>query len=87
MRFIVEKSTFNYLAMALVDIPAVRMPFACSPNLQHLALTTAYFRLAFVPSTRCPCVMIMLFNQLLEMPHLSGAWITLEDEKCSLMGM
>ena len=25
-----------------------------------------------VPSTRCTCVMIMLFNQLLDMPHLSA---------------
>ena len=25
-----------------------------------------------IPSTRCTCVMIMLFNQLLDMPHLSG---------------
>ena len=25
-----------------------------------------------VPSTRCTCVMIMLLNQLLDMPHLSG---------------
>jgi hypothetical protein len=28
-----------------------------------------------VPSTRCTCVMIMLLNQLLDMPHLSGGWI------------
>ena len=25
-----------------------------------------------LPSTRCTCVMIMLYNQLLDMPHLSG---------------
>ena len=30
-----------------------------------------------VPSTRCICVMIMLFNQLLDMPHLSSGWIIL----------
>jgi hypothetical protein len=40
-----------------------------------------------VPSTRCTCVMIMLFNQLLEMPHLSGGWIILAKDKCSLTGM
>ena len=40
-----------------------------------------------VPSTRCTCVMIMLFNQLLDMPHLSGGWIVLAKEKCSLTGM
>jgi hypothetical protein len=28
-------------------------------------------------ATRCTCVMIMLFNQLLDMPHLSGGWIIL----------
>jgi hypothetical protein len=25
-----------------------------------------------VPSTKCTCVMTMLFNQLLDIPHLSG---------------
>ena len=40
-----------------------------------------------VHSTRCTCVMIMLFNQLLDMPHLSGGWIILAKEKCSLTGM
>ena len=36
------------------------------------------------PSTRCTCVMIMLFNQLLDMPHLAGGWIILAKVKCSL---
>ena len=35
------------------------------------------------PSTRCNCVMIILFNQLLDMSHLSGGWIILAKEKCS----
>ena len=39
-----------------------------------------------VPSRRCTCVMIVLFHQLLDMPHLSGGWIILAKEKCSLMG-
>ena len=30
---------------------------------------------------------MMLFNQLLDMPHLSGGWMTLVKEKCSLTGM
>jgi hypothetical protein len=30
-----------------------------------------------VPSTTCICVMIMMFNQLLDMQHLSGGWIIL----------
>jgi hypothetical protein len=29
----------------------------------------------------------MLFNQLLDMPHMSGGWIILAKEKCSLSGM
>jgi hypothetical protein len=40
-----------------------------------------------VPSARCTCVMIMLFNQLLDMPHLSGGWIILAKAKCSLTGL
>ena len=32
-----------------------------------------------VPSTRCTCVMIVLFNQLLDLPHLSGGWIVLSN--------
>ena len=40
-----------------------------------------------VPSTRCTCVMIMLINQLVDMPHLAGGWIILAKEKCSLTGM
>ena len=31
--------------------------------------------------------MIMLFNQLLDMPHLTGGWIILAKEKCLLIGM
>jgi hypothetical protein len=40
-----------------------------------------------VPSTSCTCVMTMLFNQRIDMPHLSGGWIILAKEKCSLTGM
>ena len=41
-----------------------------------------------VPSTKCTCVMmIMLFNQLLDMPPLSGRWIILANEKFSPAGM
>jgi hypothetical protein len=31
--------------------------------------------------------MIMLFIQILYIPHLSGGWIILAEEKCSLTGM
>jgi hypothetical protein len=30
--------------------------------------------------TRCTCVMIMLFNHLLDMSHLSGGWIDYLDK-------
>jgi hypothetical protein len=34
-----------------------------------------------VPSTRCTCVLIMLFNQLIDISLLSGGWIILAKEK------
>ena len=40
-----------------------------------------------VPSTTCTCVMIMLFNQLLDMPHMSGGCLILAKDKCSPTGM
>ena len=40
-----------------------------------------------VQSTRCTCIRNMLFNQLLDMLHLSGIWIILAKKKCSLTGM
>ena len=96
-RFMVEKLMFHFLATALVDIPAASMPIARSLKTGVtcgilLCDKTAHFRVAFyccfiVPSTRCTCVMIMLFNQLLDMPHLSGGWFILAKEKCSLTGM
>jgi hypothetical protein len=39
-----------------------------------------------VPSTRCLCVRIM-FNQLVDMPHLSDGWIILARDKSSVAGM
>ena len=54
-------------------------------NLRHLwcCLTKLHIlEWSFIaPSTRCTCVMIMLFNQLLDIPHLSGGWIILAKEK------
>ena len=87
----VEKLTLNYLATALVDIPAVSMPIAQS--LKTSETSVALCRVTklhilkwpfIVPSTRCTCVMIMQFNQLLDKPHVSGGWIILAKEKCSL---
>jgi hypothetical protein len=40
-----------------------------------------------VVSTRCTCVMIMLLNQLVYIPHQSGGWIILAKEKSSRTGM
>jgi hypothetical protein len=74
----VEKLTLNSLATALLDIPAVSMPLACS----HFVCVPF-----IVPSTRCTCVMIMLFNQLLYMPHLSGGWSFSAKEKHTLTGI
>jgi hypothetical protein len=45
---------------------------------------TAHFR--HVPSTMCTCVMIVLFNQLLDMPHLSGGWIIFQRRNAHLQG-
>jgi choline-glycine betaine transporter len=56
----VEKSTFNSLATALASVA-----LCCVAKLHTLESPF------IVASTRCTCVMIMLFNQLLDMPHLS----------------
>jgi hypothetical protein len=50
----VEKLTFNCLATALVDIPAVSMPIACPLNSQDICCIvlcdkSAHFRVAFCP--------------------------------------
>jgi hypothetical protein len=39
-----------------------------------------------VPSTRCTCVMKILFNQLLDLPQLSHGWIILAKDTCLLTG-
>ena len=86
------KTTFHYLSTALVDSPAISMTIACTLKTWDicgivLGDKTDILEWPFiVPSTRCTCVMIMLFNQLLDMPYLSGGWITLAKEKCSLTG-
>ena len=79
----VEKLTFSYLTTAVVDIPAVSMPISSALKTKLHILEWPFT----VPSTRFTCVIIMLFNQLLDMPHLSGGWIILAKEKCSLTGM
>ena len=74
----VEKLTLNYLATALMDIPAVGMPITCSLTSVALCCVTKRHILEWpfiVSSTRCTFIMIMLFNQLIDMPHLPGGWI------------
>ncbi len=90
-RLMVEKWTSNSWATALVDIPAVRMPIACSfktCNICGIVLCdkTAHFRVAFYcgQPIRHTCATIMLSNQHLDMPHLWGGWIISTKEKCSL---
>ena len=85
----VEKCTFNYLATALVDIPAVIMSIAHSLKTCNICGIVLCGKNAplIVLSTRFTCVMIMLFNQLLDMPNVSGGRIILAKEKCSLTGM
>jgi hypothetical protein len=87
----VEKLTLSSLAAALVDIPAVSMAITRSLK-TYVALCCVTKRHILkwhfiVPSTRCTCVMIMAFNQLLDILHLSGGWIILAKQKCFLTGM
>ena len=87
LRHMVERLTLRSLATALVDIPAVSMPIAHSLNLRHLCrwVTQLHILVAFiVPSTRCTRVMILLFNELLDITHLTNGWIILAKEKCSI---
>ena len=82
----VKKLTFNSMATALVGIPAVNIPIA--GKLHAPSKLKASVALCFmtklhilewpfiVPNTRCTCVMIMLFNQVLDMPHLSGGYFS-----------
>ena len=84
----VEK--LKLLATALVDIPAASMPIAPSFKTVALCCVTKLYILEWpfiVSSTRFTCIMIMLFNQLLNMPYLSGGWSILATEKCSLRGL
>jgi hypothetical protein len=72
-------------ATTLVDIPPSKLETSvalCCVSKLHI-LEWPFI----VLSTSCTCVMIMLFKQLLDMPHLSGGWIVLAKEKCSLTGM
>jgi hypothetical protein len=77
----------QFSATALVDIPAVSMPIVRSLKTWDIygIVSRGLDRPFIVPSTRCTCV--KLFNQFLDMPHLSGGWIILEKEKCSLTGI
>jgi hypothetical protein len=85
----VEKLTLHSLATTLVDIPSQHANYTLPQNLWHCVVTKLHILEwpLIVPSTRCTYVIIKLFNQLLDMPHLPVGWITLAKEKCSLTGM
>ena len=86
----VQKLTFNYLATAQVGIHAFSIANCTHPQLETSVALCCVTKLHIlewfyiVPSTRCTCVIIMMFNQILYMPHLSGGQIILAKEKCSL---
>jgi hypothetical protein len=76
----VEKWTFLQSACQL------RAPWTWDVAL--CCVTKLHILVAFIfPCTCFTCVMIMVFNQLFDMSHLSGGWIILAKEKCSLTGM
>ncbi len=84
-RLMVEKWTLNSRPTALVDIPAVSMPIACSLKTCDICGTvlcdkTAHFIVASLWHT---CAIIMLSNQQLDMPPQWGGWI-ISAKKCSL---
>ena len=91
----VEKLILHSLAPALVAISCSQNANCTLPqNLRHMwhslcCVTKLHILVwpSIVPSTRCTSVMIMLFNQISDMPHLSGGWIILAKDKCSLTGM
>jgi hypothetical protein len=66
---LVEKLKCNYLATALVDILSKLERCVALSCVTKLDILECPF---IVPSTRCTCVRIMLFIDLLHMPHLSG---------------
>ena len=81
-----REMNIKFSACALLDIPAVPQ------NLRHLwyCVVTKLHILEWtfiVPSTRCTCVMTVLFNQLLDTPHMSGDGVSLAKNKCTLTGM
>jgi hypothetical protein len=87
----VEKLTFNYLATALVLQSACQLhtPSKLESSVALCCVTKLYILEwpFIVPRTRCTCVMTMMFNQLLDITHLSDGWIILTNVKCSLTGM
>ena len=81
----VEKLTFSSVGHSCSQHANCKTLYICGIVLCYI---TAHFIVAFiVPSTSCTCVMTMLLNHLLDIPHLSGGWIILENDKCLLIGM
>ena len=88
----VEKLILNYLATALVEFLRSACQLQAPSKLETSVALCCVTKLDIlegpfiVPRTRCTCVITVLFNQLLDMPQLSGGWIILVKEKCSLTG-
>ncbi len=70
----VDKLTFKSRATALVDIPAVSMPIACSSAASVALCCVIKLHILewpfIVASLRHNCAIIMLYNQHLDIPHL-----------------
>ena len=60
----VEKLTFNHLAIALVEVPAVSMLLQLESSVALCCVTKLHILgwPFIVPSTMCTCIMIMLFK-------------------------
>lgn len=68
------------LETALEDIPVVSMPTVHSLKKGIFGVllcgTTTHFKVAYYCESK-HCAPIMLFNQHVDMPHLSGGWVFL----------
>uniref|UniRef100_A0A8C7F189 DUF4939 domain-containing protein n=1 Tax=Oncorhynchus kisutch TaxID=8019 RepID=A0A8C7F189_ONCKI len=56
-------------------------------KMQLCSLSVAYYMPAHTITPQPPWGNVDMFNQLLDKPHLSGGWIILAKEKCSLTGL
>ena len=80
----VKKLTLNSLSTAMVDIPSVSMPITRSLKTRDirgiLCDKTAHLKLALYCLQHQVHLCNDHDNQFLDMPHLSGGWIILEND-------